>query len=144
MTYALQIKESAALALDMNWAHKQGKDNFSNLIEENLAKKWFCKFPMPDWYKKQRIRKIAVIRNNIMWIKKNGKLMLHVPFELRQKPIYTVHEDLLTGHDGVQKCKERLMECCFWMNMDDDILTHIKDCLKCQATKSNKFLVKNP
>jgi hypothetical protein len=31
------------------------------------------------------------------------------------------------------------MECYFWLNIDEEILKHIKECLKCQRTKSNKF-----
>ena len=48
------------------------------------------------------------------------------------------------GHDGVTKCIERLMECYLWLNMADDILQHIKEYLKCHATKSNKFMQTSP
>jgi hypothetical protein len=41
--------------------------------------------------------------------------------------------------DEVKKCKERLMKCYFWLNMDEDILKQIKECLKCQVNKNNKF-----
>jgi hypothetical protein len=34
--------------------------------------------------------------------KKDDKLFLYVLFVLRQKLLYAVHGDLLTGHDGVQ------------------------------------------
>ena len=134
------VEIAAVSALDMNWAHEQEKDNLSGLIKESLNKEWTYKFPMPEWYKKaETIANMAIVKNNIIWIKKNAKLLLYVPFELRQRLLYAVHGDLMTGHDGVAKCKERLMECYFWLNMDDDILKHIKECLKCQATKSKKF-----
>jgi hypothetical protein len=48
------------------------------------------------------------------------------------------------ANDGVQKCKERLQQCYFWLNMDEDILAHTKECLKCQATKANKFQTTTP
>ena len=85
---------------------------------------------MPEWYKKaEHIANMSVLKNNIIWIRKNDKLLLYVPFKLRQKLLYAVHGDLLTGHNGVQKCKERLQECYYWLNMDEDILKHIQECL---------------
>jgi hypothetical protein len=42
------------------------------------------------------------------------------------------------GH-GVQNCKERLMDCYWWLNMNEDIKKHQKECLKCQATKHPKL-----
>jgi thiaminase len=43
-----------------------------------------------------------------------------------------------------KKCKERLKQCYFWLNMDEDILAHTNECLKCQATKANKFQTTTP
>jgi hypothetical protein len=126
--------------LNMNWAHKQEKDNLSSLIRKNLNKKWMQKFPMPDWYKKaELLANMVVVKNKIIWIKKNDKLLLYIPFEL----LFAISRDLLTGHDGLNKCKERLMECYFWLNIDKDILKHIKEYLKRQ-TKSNKFPTVTP
>jgi hypothetical protein len=64
--------------------------------------------------------------------------MISVPYARRKELLFAVHGDLLTGDNGVQKFKERLQQC-FWLNMDEDILAHTKECLKCQATKANKF-----
>jgi hypothetical protein len=62
---------------------------------------------MPDWFKKaELIANMAIVKNNIIWIKENEKLVLYVPFKLRQKLMYAVHEDLLTGHDGVKNAKK--------------------------------------
>jgi hypothetical protein len=57
---------------------------------------------------------MAVVKINIILIRKNDRLLLYVPLKLRQKLLYAGHKDLLTGHDGVKKCKERMMECYFW------------------------------
>ncbi len=36
------------------------------------------------------------------------------------------HGELLTGHDGIYKTKERLMQCFYWPGMDADIASHLK------------------
>jgi hypothetical protein len=72
-------------------------------------------------------------------MKKTHKLLLYVPFTHRQRLLFVVHGDLLTEHGGVKKCNERLMECYFWLNMDEVILKLIQECLKYQTTKNNKF-----
>jgi hypothetical protein len=69
----------------------------------------------------------------------NDQLLFYILFELRQQVLLAIHVDLLAGHDGDKKCKEKLMESYFWLNIGEDILKHIKECLKCQATNGNKF-----
>jgi hypothetical protein len=82
---------------------------------------------MHEWYKKaENLAKMAILRNNVIWINKYGKRMISVPYFIRKDLLFAVHGDLLTGHDGVQKCKERLQECYFWLNEDKDILAHTK------------------
>jgi hypothetical protein len=40
--------------------------------------------------------------------------------------MFVAHSDLLREHDGVQKSKERLQNCYFWLHMDNAILkTHL-------------------
>jgi hypothetical protein len=71
---------NAISALDINWVHKQEKDNLSMLIRESLNKIWIYKFPMPHWYKKaEHLANLAMVRNNVIWIKKDGKKMIYVP-----------------------------------------------------------------
>jgi Integrase zinc binding domain len=41
-----------------------------------------------------------------------------------------VHGNLLVGHDGIYKTKERLLQCYYWPGMDADIAHHIKTCSK--------------
>jgi hypothetical protein len=61
------MEMGAILALNMNWAHEQEKDNLSNLIRESLDKKWIYKFPTPDGYTKAEfLANMAVIKNNII------------------------------------------------------------------------------
>ncbi len=135
----------AISALDIDWVHEQQKDNLSVLIRESLNNEWIYKSPMPDWYKKaENLGKMAIIRNNVIWIKEDSKRMIYVPYARRKELLFAAHGDLLTGHDGVQKCKERLQQCYFGLNMDEDILAHTKECLKCQVTKANQFHTTTP
>jgi hypothetical protein len=69
---------------------------------------------MPEWFKKAEfLANMAVVKNSNIWIKKDDTLLLYVPFKIRQRLLFVVHEDLLLGRDGVKKCKQRLMECFF-------------------------------
>jgi hypothetical protein len=57
------------------------------------------------------------------------RTVLFVPNKLRQQLICEAHGKLLTGHNRIQKTKERLLTSYFWPNMDFDISNHIKSCL---------------
>jgi hypothetical protein len=45
---------------------------------------------------------MAALKNKIIWIKKNNKLILGIPFELRPQLLFAVHGDLLNGQDGIK------------------------------------------
>ena len=51
----------------------------------------------------------------------------------------STHGDLMVGHDCVKKCKERLIECYFLANMDNDLKKHMSEGLKCQVSKKAEF-----
>ena len=98
-----------------------------------MEKKWSYSFPIPIWYKKaEELSKEATLRYNILWIKKNGRLVIYVPNSLRHELMTSARGDLMVGHDGMKKCEERLTECYFWPDMDNDLKKHIVECLKCQ------------
>ena len=64
------------------------------------GKKWTYKFPMPIWYKKaEELAKIAVLRNNILWIKTKSNLVIYVPYSLCHELMTSAHGDLMVGHD---------------------------------------------
>ena len=65
--------------------------------------------------------KEAILRNNIPWIKKNVRLVIYTPYSLRHELMTSAHGDLMVGHDGVKKCKERHTDCNFWLDMDNDL-----------------------
>jgi hypothetical protein len=65
--------------------------------------------------------------------------MLYVLLALRKQGMFAAHGDPLAGHDRVKKYKERIQNCYFGLNMDNDIMKRIKECLKCQANKDKNF-----
>ena len=65
------------------------------------------------------------------------RTVLVVPRELTPQLIDEAHGQILTGHDGIFKTKERLLCSYFWPNMDADISAHIVSCTKCQARKKS-------
>jgi hypothetical protein len=97
----------------------------------------------------QRIKDLAdtcFIDQSVLWKKISAqdswdaqpRTVLFVPTKLRRQLICEAHGKLLTGHNGIQKTKERLLTSYFWPNMDFDISNHIKSCLQCQMKDKMK------
>jgi hypothetical protein len=61
------------------------------------------------------------------------RTVLFFPTKLRQQLICEANAKLLTGHNIIQKTKERLLTSCIWQNMDFDISNHIKSYLQWQT-----------
>jgi len=66
------------------------------------------------------------------------RTVLFVPEVLKEALVKEAHGQLLIGHDGISKTKERLKESYFWTDMDSDIAEHIKACQRCQKRKDNR------
>jgi hypothetical protein len=62
-------------------------------------------------------------------------VVLFLPASLVTDALTEGHGELLTGHDGIYKTKERLMQCFYWPGMDSDIATHLKSCHRCQLRR---------
>ena len=78
------LQTCAISILDKDWVSLQEKDTQLKLIKEALDKKWSYSFHMPIWYKTaEELAKEAMVRNNILWIRKNDKLVIYVPYSLR-------------------------------------------------------------
>ena len=80
------------------------------------------------------------IESGTLWrrLQRHGmpaKTVLVVPRSLAPQLVEEAHGQILTGHDGIFKTKERLLCSYFWPNMDADISAHIASCTKCQARK---------
>jgi len=61
-----------------------------------------------------------------------SRVVLFLLASLVTDALTEAHGELLTGHGGIYKTKERLMQCFYWPGMDSDIATHLKSCHCCQ------------
>ena len=89
------------------------------------------------------------ISDNIVWrriVRGNDvpRVVLFTPPNMTNDLIAEAHGHILTGHDGVFKTKERLLESYYWPGMDKQILAFIKNCHKCQTTKRYHPMGKQP
>ena len=62
------------------------------------------------------------------------RILLVIPDQLKGPLLAEAHGSLLTGHGGVFKTKQRLLQSFWWPNMDADINKHIQVCKKCLVT----------
>jgi predicted CopG family antitoxin len=126
----------------VNLAHKQEKDNLSNVIKESLKKKWVYKLSMPNWFKKAEQNASNIISSGL-------EKMTNYCCTFHPKTKAILCRTWRLAHDGMKKCK-RPLEYYFWLNMEDDILTKIKECLNLfdikawnpeQLTSTNNVLI---
>ena len=80
------------------------------------------------------------IENDILWrrMKREGmptRTVLIVPRSIAMELVKEAHGNLFVGHNGVEKCRERLLQSYYWPNMEKDIKLHLVSCTKCQARK---------
>ena len=88
----------------------------------------------------RQISPSCFVENDILWrrMKKIGmptRTVLVVPRSLSMQLVKEAHGSLFAGHNGVEKCRERLLQSYFWPNMEKDIKIHLNSCTKCQARK---------
>jgi hypothetical protein len=68
------------------------------------------------------------------------KVVILAPAASIPQILENAHGHLLSGHDGVLKTKERILQDYYWPGMDKDINEHITRCQKCQKRKPNRNL----
>jgi hypothetical protein len=77
------------------------------------------------------------IENDIVWRRirrqfEPSRVVIFLPASLKQEALTDAHGNLLVGHDGIYKTKERLLQCFYWPGMDTDIAAHLQTCHRCQ------------
>ena len=90
------------------------------------------------------------MENGLLWrrLKRQGDsahVVLFVPESMKSDILAEAHGGQFTGHDGIFKTKERVLQCYYWPGMDKDINDFIKMCVTCQkraksGQNSNTFL----
>ena len=82
------------------------------------------------------------IENNILWkrLDRNGTqtTVIVVPSAIVKQLMAEVHGNIMYGHEGQYKTKERLIQSYWWPGMDNSINRHLRECEKCQKTKKEK------
>jgi hypothetical protein len=63
-----------------------------------------------------------------------------VPAALVDHLVHEAHTSQLTGHEGISKTKERLLQSYFWPNMDADVALHTEACHHCQNLRCHMDL----
>jgi len=82
------------------------------------------------------------IEDGLVWrrIKRQfepSQVVLFLPATLVPEALTEAHGELLTGHDGIYKTKEHLMQCFYWPGMDADVAAHLKSCHRCQMRRKD-------
>ncbi len=82
------------------------------------------------------------IEDDIIWrrIKRQfepSRVVIFLPASLVPEALSDAHGNLLVGHDGIYKTKERLLQCFYWPGMDADIATHLKSCHRYQLRRKD-------
>ena len=62
--------------------------------------------------------------------------VLILPLVLADELIHESHVALLSGHEGVTRTKERLLQSYFWPNMEEKIGQHVAACNRCQSRRT--------
>ncbi|MGI9142025.1 MAG: reverse transcriptase domain-containing protein, partial [Fluviibacter sp.] len=91
-----------------------------------------------------KIADTCFVQNGVVWKRLDKEHQfrpcLYVPYHLKKSLVADAHGQELTGHFGLLKTKEALLQSYYWPNMDADILEHLKTCQKCQKTRPNRNL----
>ena len=66
-----------------------------------------------------------------------------VPKAITKQLITEVHGNVMYGHEGQFKTKERILQSYWWPGMDQHINEHLRQCEKCQKTKKDKRATTN-
>ena len=80
------------------------------------------------------------VENDVLWRRMHRlgmptRTVLVVPRSLCADLVKETHGTLFVGHNGVEKCRERLLQSYFWPNMEKDVKMHLDSCTKCQSRK---------
>jgi hypothetical protein len=128
---------------DNRYLHEeQDKDPITKALKNYLLHKELPRDP-----KCQQLVKLfspdCFIENDVVW-RRMGKLpdsqrvVIFLPQSLIPSVLQEAHGHLLTGHDGILKTKERLLNSYYWVGMDRDIHEHLQSCHKCQLRRKDR------
>jgi hypothetical protein len=82
-----------------------------------------------------KLRPLLVLRQGILFHKKDSTIRIFVPKVLQDSILQSAHNSLAGGHMGIFKTKNRVLARYFWPSLDSDLKAHIKCCVTCQRTR---------
>ena len=132
---------------DESLAELQNKDNLCKDLKNVLNN-------LPIIHKDKRKHQYFVsmasrcfIEKDILWIriKRHGGAhnAIVLPLALTTQLIEEVHGNMMYGHEGQFKTKERILQSYWWPGMDEHINQHLRTCERCQLTKKHKKSTSN-
>jgi len=77
-----------------------------------------------------------VIKEGIMYLRDENKLLLLVPDSLKNEVLETYHNHPLGGHLSKAKLFPQLKERFYWEGMQKDVLNHTRNCPDCLKVKT--------
>jgi hypothetical protein len=156
-SYDFEIMYKKGSEMPADYLSRHALDSVSwdtnHLIEQqkadpvtNLIRNFILNRQLPEAMNEQKVVKFlgpdCFMENDVVWKRmKRGRepsrAVLLVPRTLVPQIIKEAHGQLMTGHDGIFKTRERILQCYYWIGMDKDIQDHLAACQKCQLRKSH-------
>jgi hypothetical protein len=123
---------------DEDLAEKQSRDPLCQTVKNILENK-----PIQQMHKKkflkpaEKMAQTCFIENYLLWTRitrhQEKRTVLVVPESIVNAQLAGIHWDMLYGHEGQFKTKERIMQSYWWRGMDQDINDFLSKCEKCQS-----------
>jgi transposase InsO family protein len=117
---------------DLNLPELQNQDPFFGPIYKSLEENDEVFDPIRNSY----ALKDGILYFSDNYNRKYPKLLTCVPEVLIHELLYSFHDDMMSGHLGINKTKAKIKERYFWPDMDKIIETYVKSCLDCQTKKT--------
>jgi hypothetical protein len=117
---------------ELNLPELQQNDPFFEPIYELLLKDEDISDPISDNYFLQD----GLLYYSHKYNRKYPRALTCVPENIVHELLYSFHDDMMSGHLGINKTKAKIKERYFWPNMDNIIELYVKSCLDCQTKKT--------
>ena len=118
----------------------QSQDPFTLSVSNFLKLGQLPSDPLQAAYLKT-VAPTCFFENDILWRRISRHDMPHrnvllLPLSLSDDVIHDTHTSLLSGHEGIARTKERLLQNYFWPNMEAKIAQHVAACARCQVRRT--------
>ena len=84
----------------------------------------------------------SFIEDGVLWTRlkhlPEKRVVILAPNKIIPEILKEAHGHILSGHDGLMKTKERILQSYYWPGMDNDITRHIQTCHTCQVRKPSR------